>query len=138
MLRRWLAYSFAFILSSLGLFAQEKADSLVRLLGCDLLQQVEESGYSYRKALGNARFYHNSTLLVCDTAIWNVNTNLIKAFGNVRIIQNETVLSSDKLDYLIDENLAQFRGTLVQLQDKQKNTLRTRNLDWRHSGAVLR
>ena len=136
MLRRWLAYSFAFILSSLGLFAQEKADSLVRLLGCDLLQQVEESGYSYRKALGNARFYHNSTLLVCDTAIWNVNTNLIKAFGNVRIIQNETVLSSDKLDYLIDENLAQFRGTLVQLQDKQKNTLRTRNLDYNTKDSV--
>lgn len=136
MLRRLLAYSLTFLLLSSGLLAQEKADSLVRLLGCDVLQQVDESGYSYRKALGNARFYHNSTLLVCDTAIWNVSTNLIKAFGNVRIIQDETVLSSDKLDYLIDENLAQFRGTLVQLQDKQKNTLRTRNLDYNTKDSV--
>ncbi|MGN0202696.1 MAG: OstA-like protein [Candidatus Cryptobacteroides sp.] len=136
MLRRRLAYSLAFLLFSLGLFSQEKADSLVRLLGCDLLQQVDEGGYSYRKALGNARFYHNSTLLVCDTAIWNVNTNVIRAIGNVRIIQDETVLNSDKLDYFIDESLAQFRGTLVQLQDKEKNTLRTRNLDYNTKDSV--
>ncbi|MCQ2161740.1 MAG: hypothetical protein MJY86_00520 [Bacteroidales bacterium] len=137
MLRRWLAYSIL-LLASVCLSAQqkEKTDSLVRLLGCDQLQQVEENGYSYRKALGHARFEHNSTLLVCDTAIWNVNTNIINAFGNVRIIQNETVLSSDKLDYLIDEDLAKFRGTLVQLQDKQRNTLRTRDLDYNTKDSV--
>lgn len=137
MFRRWLAYSLL-LLASVCLSAQqkEKTDSLVRLLGCDQLQQVEENGYSYRKALGHARFEHNSTLLVCDTAIWNVNTNIINAFGNVRIIQNETVLSSDKLDYLIDEDLAKFRGTLVQLQDKQKNTLRTRDLDYNTKDSV--
>lgn len=137
MLRKWLAYSIL-LLASVCLSAQqkEKTDSLVRLLGCDQLQQVEEFGDSYRKALGHARFEHNSTLLVCDTAIWNVNTNIINAFGNVRIIQNETVLSSDKLDYLIDEDLAKFRGTLVQLQDKQKNTLRTRDLDYNTKDSV--
>ena len=66
--------------------------------------------------MGHARFEHNSTLLVCDTALWNVNTNVINAFGNVQIIQNSTVLSSESLDYLIDQNLAQFRGSLVQLR----------------------
>jgi Organic solvent tolerance protein OstA len=115
---------------------KEQADSLVRLLGCDELQQMEQYGYSYRKALGHARFEHNSTLLVCDTAVWNVNSNIIKAFGNVRIIQNETVLSSDQLDYYIDEDLAKFRGTLVQLQDKQKNTLRTKDLDYNTKDSV--
>ena len=105
---------------------KERKDSLVRLLGCDKLQQVDEDGASFRKALGHARFEHNATLLLCDTALWNVNENIIKAIGHVKIIQNRTVLSSDKLDYLINENLAQFRGTLVQLQDKDKNTLRPR------------
>lgn len=139
MLLRRLAYSFIiFILCASVLPAQEteKTDSLVRLLGCDELQQVEQFGYSFRKALGHARFEHNSTLLVCDTAIWNVNSNVIKAYGNVRIIQNETVLSSDKLDYLIDENLAKFRGTVVQLQDKQTNTLRTKDLDYNTKDSV--
>lgn len=139
MLLRRLAYSFIlFILCASVLPAQEteKTDSLVRLLGCDELQQVEQFGWSFRKALGHARFEHNSTLLVCDTAIWNVNSNVIKAYGNVRIIQNETVLSSDKLDYLIDENLAKFRGTVVQLQDKQQNTLRTKDLDYNTKDSV--
>ena len=127
-----LKYSLLFLLFSCSLFAQkqERRDSLVRLLGCNELQQVEEYGVSYRKALGNARFEHNSTKLICDTAIWNVNQEIIRCYGHVKIIQNRTVLSSDKLDYLIDDNLAQFRGTLVQLQDKDKNTLRTHNLDY--------
>lgn len=147
MLARRLTYSFLLLLVSFSLFAQknERRDSLVRLLGCDELQQVEEKGFNFRKALGHARFEHNSTLLVCDTALWNVNQNIINAFGNVKIIQNNTVLSSDRLDYLIDQDLAEFRGTLVQLQDKDKNTLRTRDLDYntkdsvavfRHGGAL--
>lgn len=138
MFARRLAYSFLLLLISISLSAQEteRKDSLVRLLGCDMLQQVENMDYYYRKALGNARFEHNSTLLVCDTALWNVSTNIIEAFGNVRIIQNNTVLSSDKLDYVVDENLAKFRGTLVQLRDKDGNTLRTRDLDYNTKDSV--
>lgn len=138
MLVRRLAYSLILLLVSFGLFAQntEQKDSLVRLLGCDELQQVEEYGQSYRKALGHARFEHNSTLLICDTALWNVNQNVINAFGNVQIIQNNTVLSSESLDYLIDQNLAQFRGALVQLRDKDGNTLRTTDLDYNTKDSV--
>lgn len=138
MFARRLAYSLILLLVSFGLFAQntEQKDSLVRLLGCDELQQVEEYGQSYRKALGHARFEHNSTLLICDTALWNVNQNVINAFGNVQIIQNNTVLSSESLDYLIDQNLAQFRGALVQLRDKDGNTLRTTDLDYNTKDSV--
>lgn len=135
---RRLAYSLALLLVALHAAAQAKGqtDSLVRLLGCDELQQIEQFGRNYRKALGNARFEHNSTLLICDTAIWDVNYSIINAYGNVRIIQNETVLTSDNLDYYIDQDLAQFRGTLVQLQDKKNNTLRTRFLDYNTKDSV--
>ena len=136
---RRLAYSFLLLLVSGSLLAgnkSEQKDSLVRLLGCNVLQQVEEGGINYRKALGNARFEHNNTLLICDTALWNVPANIIMANGHVRIIQNRTVLSSDKLTYFIDDNLAQFRGSLVQLQDKDKNTLRTHDLDYNTRDSV--
>ena len=138
MFRRRIKYSLFFLLISCSLFAQkrERRDSLVRLLGCDKLQQYEESGSAFRKAEGHVRFEHNSTLLICDTAVWNVNANTIKAVGKVKIIQNRTVLSSDKLDYFIDDNLAQFRGAVVQLQDKDKNTLRTRYLDYNTKDSV--
>ena len=135
---RRLAYSIFFILLPLVAQAQfsERTDSLVRLLGCDKLQLEEVNGHSFRKALGNARFEHNATKLICDTALWDVDANVIKAIGHVRIIQNRTVLTSDNLDYYIGSSLAEFRGSLVQLQDKDRNTLRTRNLDYDTADSV--
>ena len=135
---RRLAYSILFILLPLVAQAQlsERTDSLVRLLGCDKLQLEEVNGHSFRKALGNARFEHNATKLICDTALWDVDANVIKAIGHVRIIQNRTVLTSDNLDYYIGSSLAEFRGSLVQLQDKDRNTLRTRNLDYDTADSV--
>ena len=135
---RGLIYSFIVFLLPLLANAQgnEPKDSLVRLLGCDKLQLEDVGGHTFRKALGNARFEHNSTKLICDTALWNVDEKIIQAIGHVRIIQNQTVLSSDYLDYYIGSSLAEFRGTLVQLQDKKKNTLRTRNLDYNTKDSV--
>ena len=138
MFPRRIKYTLFLLLISCSLFAQkkERKDSLVRLLGCDQLQQIEERGQNFRKALGHVRFEHNATLLLCDTALWNVGANTIRAIGHVRIIQNRTVLSSDNLDYFINSNLAQFRGSVVQLQDKDKNTLRTRSLDYNTKDSV--
>ena len=108
---------------------QEKADSLVRLMKAESIEQLMINGQQYRKAISST-FLHNGTYLISDTALWNVDTKVINAVGHVKVIQDETVLTSDKLDYFIDENLAQFRGTLVQLQNKKKNLLRTRHLDY--------
>lgn len=114
----------------------ERRDSLVSLLSAQSMQLLEEDGVPFRKVTGPARFFHNDTYLLCDTALWNVNTDVIDAMGNVKILQNETVLSSDRLTYLINEDLAQFRGNLVQLEDKDHNILRTRNLDYNTRDSV--
>ena len=97
---------------------------------------VDVEGASYRKIVGPARFLHNDTYLLCDTALWNVETKIIEAWGNVSILQEETVLTSDKLTYIIDEDLAQFRGSVVQLEDKDHNTLRTRHLDYNTKDSI--
>lgn len=118
----------------------EQSDSLVRLISAESLQQVEIRGVSYRKAFGTpesqATFLHNNTYLICDTAYWNMNTRVIDAFGHVKLLQDETVLTSDKLVYYIDKDLAEFRGSLVQLMDKDHNTLRTRHLDYNTKDSV--
>ena len=118
---------------------KEKSDSLVRLMKAESIQQLMLHGQQHRKAVAST-FLHNGTYLISDTALWNVETKVIKARGHVKVIQDETVLTSDKLDYFIDDDLAQFSGTLVQLQNKKKNTLRTRYLDYntRDSVAVFR
>ena len=124
--------------ASLQLMAQQKeqSDSLVRLLKSQSVQMVDVEGGRYRKVVGPARFLHNDTYLLCDTAYWNVETNIIDAWGNVSILQEETVLTSDKLIYLVDSDLAQFRGSVVQLMDKDRNTLRTRHLDYNTKDSV--
>ena len=120
------------------LFAQQEQeqDSLVMLISAKSAQMVDIEGASYRKVIGPARFLHNNTYLLCDTALWNVETRIIDAWGDVSILQEETVLTSEKLTYLIDNDLAQFRGTLVQLVDKDHNTLRTRHLDYNTKDSV--
>lgn len=112
------------------------SDSLVVLISSKSAQVVDVEGSAYRKVIGPARFFHNNTYLLCDTAFWSVDGKYIDAIGNVSILQEETVLTGDKLTYLIDEDLAKFRGTLVQLTDKDNNTLRTRNLDYNTKDSV--
>ena len=105
-----------------------QVDSLVRLLSAQKMEIIDNHGSSLRKVTGPARFLHNDTFLLCDTALWSVSKAEIEAIGNVKIIQNETILSSDKLTYYIDNDLAEFRGSVVQLEDKDHNMLRTRHL----------
>lgn len=115
---------------------KEPEDSLVVLMSSQSAQVVDIEGASYRKVIGPARFLHNNTYLLCDTAYWNVDAKFIEAWGNVSILQEETVLTSDKLTYYIDQDLAQFRGSLVQLEDKDHNILRTNNLDYNTKDSV--
>ncbi len=110
--------------------AQETSDSLVRLDYAKSAELLEIDGASFRKVVGPAQFMHNNTYMLCDTAYWNVDTQIIDAIGNVSLLQDGTVLTSDKMKYIVDEDLAQFRGNLVQLEDEDHNTLRTKHLDY--------
>ncbi|MBR5103763.1 MAG: hypothetical protein IKZ08_03840 [Bacteroidales bacterium] len=116
--------------------SEEDKDSLVVLLSSKSAKMVDIAGASYRKIIGPARFLHNGTYLLCDTALWSVDSKKIEAWGNVSILQEETVLTSDKLTYFIDMDLAEFRGSVVQLTDKDHNTLRTRHLDYNTKDSV--
>lgn len=133
-----------YLLSALSLWAvsmplraqEEKKDSLVTLVSAKSAQLIEKDGQSFRKVVGPARFLHNNTYLLCDTALWNVSTNIIDAVGHVQIIQDRTRLTSGSLQYVVDDDLAKFRGGIVQLEDKDKNTLRTRYLDYNTKDSV--
>ncbi|MDO5322238.1 MAG: OstA-like protein [Bacteroidia bacterium] len=131
-----LAFAFAALLAPLFARAQtEQKDSLVRLIQASSLELKEVNGNSVRKAY-DATFLHNGTFLICDSALWNVDTKIINCEGHVQLLQDETELTSDRLDYFIDEDLAQFRGSIVQLRNKKENVLRTRNLDYNTKDSV--
>ncbi|MCQ2166538.1 MAG: hypothetical protein MJY49_03785 [Bacteroidales bacterium] len=111
-------------------------DKYVRLMSAQTVRLIEKDGKNFRKADGPARFLHNDTWLICDTALWDVDAQIIHAMGHVSIEQEQTELVSDSLNYFVDRNVAEFRGALVQLQDKDGNVLRTRNLDYNTKDSV--
>lgn len=122
---------------SAPLFGQTASqDSVFRLLEAERAEQYEHYGTQYRLVKGHARFLHNDTYLLCDSASWNVDSRYIEAFGNVQIIQDKTMLKSEEMTYWIDESRALFRGTLVELFDKDGNTLRTERLSYNTKDSV--
>ena len=115
---------------------EQQEDSLVRLDYAQTAELLEIDGQNVRKVVGPAQFFHNNTYLLCDTALWNIDTKIIDAIGNVSIIQDGTELTSEKMVYRISLNLAEFRGQVVQLEDKDHNMLRTRHLDYNTKDSV--
>ena len=111
-------------------------DSVFRLVQAERAEQYEKYGMHYRLVRGHARFLHNDTYLLCDSASWNVDTKFIEAYGNVQLIQNNTMLKSEEMLYWIDDSKAQFRGPLVEMFDKDGNTLRTSKLIYNTKDSV--
>ena len=111
-------------------------DSVFRLVQAERAEQYEKYGVNYRLVKGHARFLHNDTYLLCDSASWNVDAKFIEAYGNVQVIQNNTMLKSEEMFYWIDDSRAQFRGPLVELFDKDGNMLRTSRLEYNTKDSV--
>ncbi|HPK30210.1 MAG TPA: OstA-like protein [Bacteroidales bacterium] len=112
-------------------------EDIFRLVDAASVQQFEEFGMNYRKVLGDpARFLHNNTFLLCDSAVWNVSAKYIEAYGNVRIVQDGTMLSSESATYLIDNNMVRFNGPLVELVDKEGNRLRSDRMVYNTKDSV--
>ncbi|MCQ2184444.1 MAG: hypothetical protein MJY62_03430 [Bacteroidales bacterium] len=123
--------------SSNGNGNREDQDSLVRLMYADTLQLITIGSKDYRQVFGHpAQFLHNGTYLYCESAIWDVESQIINAKGNVRIVQDGTTLTSERSAYWIERDLAEFRGTLVQLEDEDGNLLRTHYLDYNTKDSV--
>lgn len=111
-------------------------DSLVRLVEAKAVRLVDRGGAPFREVKGPARFLHNNTYLLCDSASWDVNANVIEAIGHIQIIQQDTYLESDIVTYLADEGIAQFRGTTVKLYNKKGDQLKTKFLDYNTKDSI--
>lgn len=122
-----------------GKSKDEDRDSLLTLLSAEYARVFERVGHrEYREVKGPATFLHNGAYMFCDSAIWNVSFNQIEAYDNVKLVHDKTVITSDNVIYYADENLARFRGELVEIYDKDKNTLRTKYLDYNTQDSVAK
>lgn len=108
----------------------------VHLISAQMAEMYEQFGVNYRKVTGPARFLHNDTYILCDTAIWNTVENVIDATGNVQIIQEGTRLTGETIHYIGDLNTAEVRGRVVELLDKEGNRLRTQHLNFNTKDSI--
>lgn len=131
-----LAVLMACCFSTLSWGQNAPKDSVFRLVQAERAEQYEKYGQNYRLVKGHARFLHNDTYLLCDSASWNVDAKFIEAYGNVQIIQNKTMLKSEEMLYWIDDSRAVFRGPMVELFDKDGNRLRTSKLTYNTKDSV--
>ncbi|HBZ35750.1 MAG TPA: hypothetical protein DEO33_04960 [Rikenellaceae bacterium] len=109
---------------------QRPEKSLIRLIDAKSAVLTTSMGREYREIKGPAQFLHDNTLILCDSAIWDTQANIVDAIGHVKIIQKNTTLYSDNIKYLADQSLAQVRGNLVELIDNEGGRLRTNFIDY--------
>lgn len=124
-----------------SVLAQEQRDSLVRLISGGRARLVEDKSGKVFRMVEKSKdkdvvFFHNNTYLQCDTSKWDVDAGLIDAIGNIIITQGDTRLTGDKIHYISNKDLAEFRGSLVQLEDGENNILRTHFLDYNTRDSV--
>ena len=137
-MRHSLSFLILTILFSISANAQQTQgeDRLVRLLSAKTAEIYQNEFRNIRKVTGPAQFLHNNTLIICDTAIWDLTYNIVDAIGNVKIVQDRTILSGDRVNYLADSSIARVRGNLVELIDKDSNRLRTLHLDYNTKDSI--
>ena len=135
-MRKWRLFFFIFLLlSGFEVYAQREEDK-VHLLSAELAEFYEYFGVKYRRVIGPARFLHNNTFILCDTALWNTTTNEIDAIGHVEVIQKGTRLTGETIHYIGDINVAEVRGRVVELIDKDQNRLRTQHLNFNTKDSI--
>lgn len=118
-------------------FSQQPEESrLLRLITAKSAEIIQRDGRDLKKVSGNAQFLHNNTYIICDSAIWDVPSNILDAKGNVQIIQKNTRLTSDLIHYVANANIAEFRGNIVEMVDKDNNRLRTMVMDYHTKDSV--
>ena len=142
----FLCLAFLLFCSLPSMAQQQNEEDIVRLISADTIQHLKSNEGVFRKAWGSARFLHNKTYILCDTAIWDTQNNLIDAKGHVQVIQERTRLTGETIHYRGNDNWAEVRGKLVELFDDEENRLRTTNLDFntkdsigifRHGGSMI-
>ncbi|HEX6429330.1 MAG TPA: OstA-like protein [Niastella sp.] len=103
---------------------------LVTLINADRLSYNRPDSLTDMQTLaGHVKLRQGTTLVNCDSAVFNKKTRFLEAFGNVHIIDNDTVnIRSQYLQYYVDTKMANLKNN-VSLTDS-KSTLYTQELQY--------
>lgn len=97
----------------------EKVD--VQIVYAEYMELVTTDTNSFNKLVEQVKLKQEETIMTCDSAYLNTETNNVEAFGNVVIIQPDgTQAMSDYLKYTGDMKLAHMEGNVSLTDGKDK------------------
>ncbi len=106
-------------------FAQQKTK--IRFEGAQSMKSLNLNNQKLIRYIGNVRFQHENTRVICDSAYHNPEENWFNAFGSVRIVQGKTTITGETLYYDGKTSLGKITGKEVRLVDDE-TTLTTQTL----------
>ncbi len=76
----------------------------------ETLEGALRFGKNVQALFGNVKFRHLNTLMYCDSAFLNRDSNWIEAYGSIHVIQNDTIhLYGKELFYFGNDEMAKVR-----------------------------
>jgi len=108
-----------------SLFAQQKTK--IRFEGANSMKNLNLDEQKLIRYIGNVRFSHEGTRMICDSAYHNPDENWFNAFGNVRINQESSTITGEHLYYDGKTSTGKIDGNNVKLVSDDA-TLTTKTL----------
>lgn len=94
---------------------QEETKKLVDVKG-DVMYPIKVADSSAICIVGNVAFYHNGTVITCDSAI-RYSVNYMECFKNVMLNKDETYAYGDRADYNGRMNIANIYSPLIKVRN---------------------
>lgn len=90
---------------------QEDTSKRIHILNADNLSLITKDSVDERRFRGNVVFRQSTSLLYCDSAVFNQAKNMIEAWGHVHINQDDSIHTySDYLIYMGNTRVATLTG----------------------------
>lgn len=83
----------------------------------DVMRPVKVADSSAMNLVGNVIFYHNETIISCDSAV-RYSDKYMECFGNVIVNKNTTYVYGERADYNGTTNIANIYSPLIKVVDE--------------------
>lgn len=99
--------------------AQAQQKNRIRFEGAKSMKNLNIDGQKIIRYIGNVRFQHENTRIVCDSAYHNPDDNWFDAFGSVTIQQGSTRITGQTLHFDGKTSVGKITGKEVKLIDDE-------------------
>ncbi len=115
------------LIAGIGVTGFPQQKTRIRFEGAQSMKNLNLNGQKIIRYIGNVRFQHENTRIVCDSAYHNPEDNWFNAFGKVRINQGKTTITGETLYFDGKTSSGKITGREVTLVDEDA-TLVTQTL----------